>query len=60
MRIKCPNCGSTTQVTLTWKDTDNYSTIESREYVCGCGCHFEVDFEAIKPNILGIEVKEND
>ena len=57
MKIKCPNCGSTAQVALTWRDTDNYSTTEIREYICGCGCCFEVDFEATNTKILGIEEK---
>ena len=60
MRIKCPNCGSTAQVALAWRDTDNYSTTETREYICGCGCYFEVDFEATNTKILGIEVNNND
>ena len=59
MRIKCPNCGSTTQVALAWRDTDNYSTIETKEYVCGCGCMFSVKFEAIEVNVLGIEENKN-
>ena len=60
MRIKCPNCGSTAQVTLTWKDADNYSTIETKEYICGCGCMFSVEFKVTKTSILGNEVLKND
>ena len=60
MRIKCPNCGSTAQVVITWKDTDDYSTIETREYNCGCGCTFSVEFKAIRVNIIGNEVNKND
>ena len=60
MRIKCPNCGSTAQVALAWRDTDNYSTIETKEYVCGCGCMFSVEFKATEITILGNEVNDND
>lgn len=51
-RIKCPNCGSTAQVELTRKDWDDYSATKTNEYECGCGCHFEVIFEAKEVNIL--------
>lgn len=44
MRIKCPNCGSSTQIELVWQDTDNYGTTHTYEYECGCGCAFEVNF----------------
>lgn len=52
MRVKCPNCGSTAQVELTWEDRSCYSTTHVREYLCGCGCHFEVIYEAKEVNIL--------
>ena len=52
MRIKCPNCQNTITFTLTWEDTDNYSTIHTKEYECKCGCVFEVNFIAEKPKIL--------
>ena len=51
-RIKCPNCGSTAQIELVWEDRDSYSTTKTKEYFCGCGCQFEVIFEAKKTNIL--------
>ncbi len=54
-RIKCPNCGSTAQPELVWEDRDSYGTKKIKEYICGCGCNFEVIFEATKVNIL----KEN-
>lgn len=54
-RIKCPNCGSTAQPELMWEDFDSYSTKTIKEYICGCGCHFEVIFEVKEVNIL----KEN-
>lgn len=45
--IKCPACGSTSQVELVWSGHSDgrYSRIE-REYECGCGCNFTVFFEA--------------
>lgn len=46
MRIKCPNCGSTEQVTLMWEESSKYSTEQVREYECTCGCTFEVTFVA--------------
>lgn len=51
-RIKCPNCGSTAQVELVWAERDNYSAKEIKEYVCGCGCHFEAIFELKETKIL--------
>ena len=54
-RIKCPNCGSTSQPELVWEDRDSYGTKKIKEYICGCGCKFEVIFEAKEVNIL----KEN-
>lgn len=55
MRIKCPNCGSSAQIEFVWEDRDNYSTTNTKEYICGCGCHFEVIFEAKKTNIIESE-----
>ena len=55
MRIKCPNCGSTAQIELVWEDRDSYSTTKTKEYICGCGCRFEVIFEAKTTNILAEE-----
>ena len=55
-KIKCPNCGSTAQVELVWEDRDSYSTKKTKEYICGCGCRFEVIFEAKEVNILKEEV----
>ena len=52
MRIKCPMCGSTAQIVFTWGKADKCSTIHTREYECGCGCAFEVDFEAVRTKIL--------
>ena len=51
-RIKCPNCGSTAQVELVWEDRSSYSTKKTKEFICGCGCNFEVIFEAVEVNIL--------
>ena len=52
MRIKCPKCGSSSQVELTWEDSDNYSTTYTKEYECGCGCHFEVTFKAVEVEVV--------
>ena len=53
--IKCPNCGSTSQVELMWRDNYGYSDYHEYEYECGCGCLFEVRFEVAKINILAEE-----
>lgn len=55
MRIKCPKCGSTSQIEMTWNDGDNYGVYTTKEYTCGCGCCFEVEFKAISTKILGEE-----
>ena len=55
-RIKCPNCGSTAQVELVWADRDSYSPKHTKEYICGCGCRFEVIYEVKEINILKEEV----
>ena len=52
MRIKCPNCGSTAQIELTYMDHRSYDTQKTDEYICGCGCHFEVTFEVIEIRVL--------
>lgn len=51
-RIKCPNCGSSTQVEPIWIGRDSYSITHIREYECCCGCHFEVTFEVKTIKIL--------
>ena len=51
-RIKCPNCGSTAQVDLVWEDRSSYDTKKTKEFICGCGCNFEVIFKAVEVNIL--------
>ena len=51
-RVKCPNCGSTSQIEMVWKDNANYNTEEIKEYVCGCGCHFEATFTLTKTKII--------
>ena len=45
--IKCPACGSTTQVEMVWASANDgrYSHI-AKDYTCGCGCEFTVFFEA--------------
>lgn len=49
--IKCPNCGSSAQINLVWREYSSYGTQEVKEYECGCGCYFEVIFEAKLINI---------
>lgn len=57
MKIYCPNCDSRS-ISLTWQDTDNYSTIHTKEYECyKCGCTFEVNFIAEeKAKILDLPI----
>lgn len=55
MRIKCPNCGSTAQIELVYMDTSSYSTKRKDDYICGCGCHFEVTFEVTEVRITKSE-----
>ena len=52
MKIKCPNCKDSKTIELVWEDTDKYATIHTREYECGCGCVFEINFIAEEPKIL--------
>ena len=52
MRIKCPNCGSTAQPELVYFDHKSNSIRKTDVYVCGCGCRFEIVFEATEVNIL--------
>ena len=54
-RIKCPNCGSTSQPELVWEDRDSCGTKKIKEYICGCGCKFEAIFELKETKILEIE-----
>jgi hypothetical protein len=57
MMIKCPMCGSSAQVTFVWSDQDMYDTKTEREYICGCGCLFNVLFKAVEIKPVG-RVKE--
>lgn len=41
----CPNCGSSAQVRIVWRDDDEYTNTLYREYECGCGCHFTAVYE---------------
>ena len=57
MLIKCPNCGSTSQVEMVWQDfNDGRYTQTTREYKCGCGATFEGTFELTNIKLLGVEV----
>lgn len=53
MMIKCPNCGSTAQVSLAWENADKYGVKFEREYVCGCGILFSARYEAVEIKPLG-------
>lgn len=53
--VKCPNCGSTAQVECVWEDTELYSHETYREYICGCGCHWELTYAITNIKILGID-----
>ena len=56
MLIKCPNCGSTTQVEMVWQScSDGRYTQITREYQCGCGATFEGTFELTDIKLLGVE-----
>lgn len=57
MMIKCPNCGSSAQVSFVWSDQNMYDIKTEREYVCGCGCLFNVLFKAIEIKPVG-RIKE--
>lgn len=49
--IKCPHCGSTAQVEVCDhynSRTDNPKT----DFICGCGCHFEVTYQVKSVEIL--------
>lgn len=55
--IKCPNCGSTTQVEMVWQScSDGRYTHLQRDYVCSCGCEFVGIFSLIKTIIPLSEV----
>lgn len=43
--MKCPNCGSTAQVRMECEPKLSYfGGILMEGFLCGCGCHFEVDY----------------
>ena len=50
--IRCPNCGSSAQIELTYMDHRSYDTQKTDEYICGCGCHFEVTFEVTEVKVI--------
>lgn len=51
MRIKCPNCGSTAQITLMYSDINGYKDTKTDEYKCGCGCCFAAIFKLVNYEI---------
>lgn len=49
IHIKCPACGSTSQVEMVWGGcNDGRDSRIERDYICGCGCEFTVFFEAVE------------
>lgn len=49
--IRCPNCGSTAQVEV----CDHYNSRADNpktDFICGCGCHFEVTYQVKSVEIL--------
>ena len=56
--IKCPNCGSSTQVGWVWGSDTIYSGKLEHDYVCGCGCEFTVVYKASE-TIITKEDKSN-
>ena len=52
-QIKCPNCGSTAQVKLTWEERfGEKDTKYTKEFKCGCGCTFEAIYKLSELKIL--------
>ena len=49
--IKCPHCGSTAQVKVC-DHCNNYSDNPKTDFICGCGCHFEVTYQVKSVEIL--------
>ena len=41
--VRCPNCGSTAQVRENTPFTTPDGEYITAEYVCGCGCYFDVE-----------------
>ena len=50
--IKCPKCGSIERVELLWHDNYSRTAHHEYEYLCGCGCTFEVRFEVAQVKII--------
>lgn len=51
--IKCPNCGSTTQVEYDGHyNVYNATKGHTHSYHCECGCEFEVEYKATAIKIL--------
>ena len=53
--IKCPNCGSTAQLKLTWQDDEAPTSYHYKEYKCGCGCRFRIEYA-----VNAVKVIENE
>ena len=53
--LRCPNCGSTAQLRLTWQDEEAPTRYIYKEYRCGCGTCFQVEYEVSQIKILNNE-----
>lgn len=53
--IKCPNCGSTTQLKLTWQDDEAPTRYHYKEYKCGCGTEIQVEYVVNEIKIINQE-----
>lgn len=49
--IKCPHCGSTAQVEVC-DHYNHYGDNPKTDFICGCGCHFEVTYQVKSVEIL--------
>lgn len=52
--IRCPNCGSSAQVEVL-DHSNNYDENPKTDFLCGCGCHFEITYQVKKIEILQIQ-----
>lgn len=51
--IRCPYCGSTAQVKLTWEERFGEKDLQhTKEFECGCGCVFEAIYTVSSIKIL--------
>lgn len=53
--LRCPNCGSTAQLRLMWRDEEAPTRHIYKEYRCGCGTEFQVEYSVSQVKILNDE-----